>query len=72
MHRKLKGDLRVRKCDEKCLCISCMKSCMIECRKCNSQNGIGVTICAEYSSEYTQLNLSDFLNEVEEIITKEK
>lgn len=72
MCQKLKGDLRVRKCDEKCLCISCMKSCMVECRKCNSQNGIGVTVCTEYSLECTQLNLSDFLSRVEEIITKEK
>lgn len=45
---------------------------MVECRKCNSQNGIGVTVCTEYSLECTQLNLSDFLSEVEEIITKEK
>ena len=60
-----------RKCNEKCLCLKCSKSCMRACRNCSSVMRMGVTKCKEYTSECTQLLLSDFLGKGDEKPIKE-
>ena len=63
-------------CNENCLCLKCSKSCKRACEKCNPVFKMGVRTCAEYTSECasecTQLNLSDFLGEIEETVDKER
>lgn len=64
--------MRKKKCNKSCLCISCFKSCMKACKNCNPIFKMHVKSCSEYVCECTQLNLSDFFNEVEEITDKRK
>lgn len=55
-----------RKCNSDCLCLKCAKSCMSACKHCNYVFKMGVTKCKEYTSECTQLLLSDFLGKGDE------
>lgn len=64
--------MRKQKCNKACICLSCYKSCMKACKNCNADFKMAVKACLEYSCGCTQLNLSDFLNEVEEITGKRK
>lgn len=60
----------MKKCNSKCLCIKCSRSCMTACRKCNREMDMHVRACKEYVCECAQLNLSDFLTEVDKISTR--